>query len=60
MGARHKLNEAFVNGALIVAAIVGLLAESWLVFGLVFGGLFVLKLYSGDIRPHRQNRQRRK
>ena len=59
MGARHKLNEAFVNGALIVAAIVGFLAESWLAFGLVFGGLFILKLYSGDIRPNRQNRRRK-
>ena len=59
MGARHKLNEAFVNGAVIVAAIVGLLAESWLVFGLVFGGLFILKLYSGDIRVNRQNRRRK-
>ena len=59
MGARHKLNEAFVNGALIVATIVGLLAESWLVFSLVFGGLFILKLYSGDIRVNRQNRRQR-
>jgi hypothetical protein len=59
MGARHKLNEAFVNGALIVATIVGFLAESWLVFGLVFGGLFVLKLYSGDIRVNRQRRRRK-
>ena len=35
MSARQKLN-VYVQGSLVLAAIVGVLTESWLVFGLTF------------------------
>jgi len=33
MNARQKLNAAYVQGALILAAVVGVLAQSWIAFG---------------------------
>ena len=32
MSARLKLNHVYFNGCLIVAAVVGLIAQSWLAF----------------------------
>ncbi len=51
MGARQKLNVAYFNGCLILAAVIGAFTGSGLVFlvalvALVFGGYV-----SGDIRP---------
>lgn len=51
MGARHKLNTAHVNGALIVAGLFGLVFGSLLVFLVVLAVLIVGSLHSGDIRP---------
>lgn len=51
MGARNKLNVAYFNGAVIVAAFLGLAVQSWPVF---FGALIVLligNLIGGGIRP---------
>ena len=50
MSARNKLNSAHVNGALIVAGLVGGLAGSWWIFGLALTGLLVSKVLGGDIR----------
>jgi ABC-type antimicrobial peptide transport system permease subunit len=53
MSARRKLNVAFVNGSLVVAAAVGLLAGSWPVFWIALVMLLVANIYRGDIRPPR-------
>lgn len=50
MGARTKLNSAHINGSLFVAAIAGLMTESWLIFALVFGVLLAAAIYDGGIR----------
>lgn len=60
MGARQKLNQANLNGALAIAALVGALTHSWIVF--VLAGLLVVStsLYGGGIRPRvRSDRSRR-
>lgn len=50
LGARHKLNVASVNGALIVAAIAGFAFGSWAVFGAIAAVLVIGAIYGGDIR----------
>ena len=51
MGAREKLNAAYLNGSLLLAAVAGCLVESWLVFVLTLAVLLVLNLYAREIRP---------
>lgn len=51
MGARHKLNRAALNGALIVGAIFGAIAQSWLVFFVAAGLGVILSFVGGDFRP---------
>jgi hypothetical protein len=48
--ARNKLNAAHINGALIIAAVLGALTGSWWIFGVTLGGLLVSALVSGEIR----------
>ena len=36
MGARQKLNRAYVHGALLCGGIVGLVTESWFWFFFIF------------------------
>jgi hypothetical protein len=48
--ARDKLNVAYFNGAVLIAAIFGAIAGSWLVFFLVLGLLVVGGLMAGNIR----------
>ena len=50
MGARKKLNQANLNGALVVGAVVGLATQSWTVFVLAAVFVVVGGLYAGDIR----------
>jgi len=59
MGARQKLNRAFVNGALVVAAVLGLAAESWSVFAITAAITLTLSWLYGDIRSGGPNRRRR-
>ncbi|MEQ8785614.1 MAG: hypothetical protein RIC55_04925 [Pirellulaceae bacterium] len=56
MSARHKLNVAFVNGALIVAGVVGMAFRSWLVFLIVAVVLVVGAIYAGDVRQRPKRR----
>jgi hypothetical protein len=49
--ARTKLNITYVNGSLIVAAVLGWFAESWAVFLIALVVLIVSGLTSGEIRP---------
>lgn len=52
MGARQKLNQASVNGALAIAALIGALTHSWTVFVLAALLAAGTSLYGGGIRPH--------
>ncbi len=51
MGARKKLNSVAVTGCLALAAILGCLSNSWIVFIIVAMILLGMSLYQGDIRP---------
>ncbi|MDG3002834.1 hypothetical protein [Paludisphaera mucosa] len=50
MNARNKLNVAYFNGCLLVAAFVGAAAGSWAVFLLAVAGLAAAGVVGGDIR----------
>jgi hypothetical protein len=50
VGARKKLNGAFVGGSLVIAAIAGFLTQSFVVFLIGAIVLIGLNLYTGDIR----------
>ena len=54
MGAREKLNSAYVIGSLILAAVAGSIGGSWLVFFIAAGILLALNLHAGDIRPSKR------
>jgi hypothetical protein len=56
MGARHKLNRAYFHGSLLLAALAGLVAGSWLVFGLALVGLVVVSVATGEIRFGKRKR----
>jgi hypothetical protein len=51
MGARQKLNVAYVNGSVFLALILGWVAESWLMFVLSLMVLLGINLYLREIRP---------
>ncbi len=57
MNARQKLNKHHIVGALGVAAIIGGLAGSWLVFAAVAAVLMASSIYAGEIRPDKGKRQ---
>lgn len=57
MNARGKLNLAYVNGALILGTIFGLLTQSWFVFGFVLFSALAISLSSGNIRPSARHRR---
>ena len=50
MGAKNKLNQASVNGALVIAAIVGAITESAFLFFCTAVGLIIASVFSGEIR----------
>jgi hypothetical protein len=50
MGAKQKLNSAHLSGALVIAGLIGLASESWLVFLVALTGVIVTDLVAGDIR----------
>jgi hypothetical protein len=54
VGARKKLNGAFICGSLGAAAIAGLLTQSVAVFLIVAAVLVGLNLYTGEIRPNKK------
>ena len=51
MGARHKLNAAYFYGCILVAAALGLAAQSWAVFLVALAVSLGLGVHAGDIRP---------
>lgn len=57
MGARQKLNQAFVTGSVLLAITAGLVAQSWLVFFGALAALLASNLYLGEIRPRKNGRR---
>jgi hypothetical protein len=49
--ARTKLNVAYFNGCLVVAAVIGVALESWIVFLATLAVTIGYGVYGGDIRP---------
>lgn len=49
--ARTKLNVAYLNGCLLIAAIFGAMAGSWAVFLVSLAILIVCGVHCGEIRP---------
>jgi hypothetical protein len=50
VSARKKLNYAYLNGAIVVAGLVGGLTGSWPVFFIAATALCVGAIYAGDVR----------
>ncbi len=57
MTARHKLNQSYVNGALLLAGVIGASSQSWTLFLLLTAVFVVLSLHSGDIRVSSSGRR---
>jgi hypothetical protein len=56
MGARQKVNAAYVQGGLIAATIVGVMAQSWIVFAAAGVTLIGLGFHGGENRPRSRRR----
>ena len=50
MPAKEKLNAANFLGSLLVAALVGGLTNSWIVFAIALAALLIANIHAGDIR----------
>lgn len=55
VGARTTLNGIYASGAVVVAAVVGLMAGSWIAFGASLSILLALTLQSKRIRLRRSH-----
>ena len=51
MGAKQKLNEAYLNGAMLIATATGVCCNSLTAFCIVAGILILLQTVTGGIRP---------
>jgi uncharacterized membrane protein len=59
MSARHKLNSAYINAALVVAGLAGIAANSWMIFTLAAAGLIAKGVLGDEIRMNSRPRRRR-
>jgi hypothetical protein len=50
VNARNKLNIAYMNGALLVAGVIGVATQSLLVFGVALVVLVAVSVCAGEIR----------
>ncbi len=50
MGARNKLNVAYLNGAVVIGGIAGLLSDSFPVFIFTTVAMVAVALHDGGIR----------
>ena len=48
--AKHKLNGAYVMGAVLIAGLIGGAFGSWLVFVVALGVLVAINIHDGSIR----------
>ncbi len=48
---KDKLNAMHLGGTIGVAALIGAIAESWVLFILVTAALIGASLFTGEIRP---------
>jgi hypothetical protein len=55
MNARNKLNYAYLNGAVLVAAVLGLACRSWSIFVAALVVLGIGSVVNGGIRPQRRH-----
>lgn len=58
MGARSKLNQAHVHGAVLVGIILGCATESWAIFWIAILYCVASSMHDGGIRLNRDNRMR--
>jgi hypothetical protein len=56
MGARQKLNSAYMNGSLAAGVIAGVLTQSWTIFMVVSAIGLTLNMMGGEIRPRDHRR----
>jgi hypothetical protein len=57
MGARSTLNGIYLTGALVLAAVLGLLTGSWIVFVIGLAVLIGANIHAGRIRPGGRRRR---
>ena len=64
MSARRKLNQGYIQGCLVLAAVVGFVCQSWAAFWITAVILVGLSMHAGEIRhggrPPRSRRRRRR
>ncbi len=60
MSARHKLNQGFVQGSLVIAGVIGAACRSWIVFWVATVILVGLSLQSGEVRLTARRRGHRR
>jgi hypothetical protein len=58
MGARQKLNNVYLHGALLWSTAAGLLTQSAVVFAIVLALRLLWNVADGEIRPDRRNKKR--
>jgi hypothetical protein len=56
MGARQKFNVSYLRVALVLAAVGGVLTNSWAAFGIALAVLVAGALHDGAIRLHGRGR----
>jgi type IV secretory pathway TrbD component len=54
VGARQKLNSSYFCGSLLLASVIGLLLQSWLVLLFALVVFVAVNLNNGDIRPDKR------
>ena len=60
MGARQKLNAAYVYGCLIISGFVGLITQSWALFWVALVVTVAICSHSGGIRHRTHARHMRR
>jgi hypothetical protein len=58
MCTRTRLNVAFFNGSLLLAAVVGGLTQSWAVFPIALVALLAANVLANEIRAGRHSNRR--
>ena len=56
MPARQRLNAAYFQGSVLIAALIGRACESWAAFAAALVALIAGNLLARDIRPSKRGR----